>query len=245
MDILSFKRNCPKCNKEILYSKKDSLKRAEKQNRLCISCSLIGNTHTKGISPPNKGKFSDKIKQSIDGGFIWNENGIWYRKCPSCKSSVKCSTYDNAYRRIKDVCHRCGILKNIGSKRSIETRNKQRISAIKRIQKYQLYNKPSFNPKACEFIDKVNNQLKFNLQHALNGGEVWLRGFYPDGYDKEKNIVFEYDEIKHSYPSVKIKDLQRQKIILDEIKPSQFLRYDEKDNRLYDCKTQETIPILL
>ena len=226
MECHKFKRNCPKCNKEIVYSGKSSLNRADKENRLCNSCSLLGNKHTLNISPPNKGKLSDKINKLISCGDIWKINSDWYRKCPSCKTSIKCSTYDNAYRRINMLCHKCGLLKNVGKIPSIETRNKQRVSAIKRIQKYQLFNKPNFNPKACEFIDKLNKERGWNLQHALNGGEVWLSGFYPDGYDKIRNIVFEYDESWHNNSSYKSKDLQRQKIILKKINPSLFLRYD-------------------
>ena len=42
MDKFPFKRHCPKCNREIFYSRKDSLKRAETQNRLCSSCTISG-----------------------------------------------------------------------------------------------------------------------------------------------------------------------------------------------------------
>lgn len=113
------------------------------------------------------------------------------------------------------------------------------ISAIKRIQKYQLYNKPNFNPIACKFIDELNSLVGINLQHALNGGEVWIHGFYPDGYDKNKNIIFEYDESWHRSVSAKTRDLQRQKIILEKTNPTMFLRYDEKTDTLCDVISNE------
>lgn len=114
-------------------------------------------------------------------------------------------------------------------------------SAILRLQKYQLYNKPNFNPDACKFIDDLNVSMGLNLQHALNGGEVWIHGFYPDGYDKENNIVFEYDESRHHTTTTKVKDLQRQQTIVDKIKPLMFLRYDERNETLYDAITNEKL----
>ena len=35
----------------------------------------------------------------------------------------------------------------------------------------------------------------FNI--ALNGGEKRIICYYVDGYDKDKNIVIEYDELHH------------------------------------------------
>jgi hypothetical protein len=209
--------------------------------------SIIERTRQKNVGrcPSNKGKLSFKIKRLIDSGDIWEKNSVWYRKCPSCRIPTKCSTYDNAYRRINVVCHKCGISKNVGRKCSTETRNKQKIAAIKRLKKYPLYNRPNFNPNACEFIDQLNILFGFNLQHALNGGEVWINGFYPDGYDKEKNVVFEYDEKWHKNPKTLIEDGNRQKEIINQLHPTLFLRYDEKNCRLYDCQSQSTIPISL
>ena len=40
------------------------------------------------------------------------------------------------------------------------------------------------------------------------------------------------------------KDMQRQVDLLTEIKPLLFLRYDERDNRLYDCKIQSEIGVM-
>jgi hypothetical protein len=239
--MVELKRNCPKCNKEIFYSSKGNLKRAERNSVLCSSCCLIGNHYSKGKSPPNKGNRKAEIQKSLDLGLIWKENNLWFRKCPTCNNPTKCSSYDNAYRRLRECCHKCGNRKNIGSERSTDTKNKQRISAIKRLQKHQLFNKPNFNPKACEFINKLNSSMGFNLKHALNGGEVWLNGFYPDGYDKEKNIIFEYDESHHSNPKLKEKDVDRQEKLINEVRPSKFIRYNEKDNRLYDALTEKDI----
>jgi hypothetical protein len=116
---------------------------------------------------------------------------------------------------------------------SEKTREKMRINRLNQIK--SLGNtKRMYNPKACEFIDKLNKERGWNLQHALNGGEVMISGYSVDGYDKDRNIIFEYDEPNHHYHSYKQKDLVRQQRLIDKIKPLIFLRYDEKLHNLYE-----------
>ncbi len=55
----------------------------------------------------------------------------------------------------------------------------------------------NYSINACKFIDKLNKENNWNLQHAENGGEILCLGYWLDGYDKDLNIVFEYDEPKH------------------------------------------------
>lgn len=90
--------------------------------------------------------------------------------------------------------------------------------------------------KACKYIDKLNEQNHWNLQHAKNGGEIVVCGYYLDGYDKELNIVVEYDEPYH-YTDVynnilREKDIKRQNEIIQEINPT-FYRYNQKLDLLY------------
>lgn len=95
---------------------------------------------------------------------------------------------------------------------------KLRLNAIERLSKImpdcQLV--PSFNLKACECFDKIMKEKNIIIQHALNGGEYHIKelGYWVDGYDKENNVVYEYDE-KHHYSlnKLKNKDVQRQKEI--------------------------------
>lgn len=93
-----------------------------------------------------------------------------------------------------------------------------------------------YSVKACEYIDKLNEENGWNLQHALNGGEVEVCGYFLDGYDENLNIVFEYDEPKH-YENVnenklKKRDIKRQDIIIKKLN-CQFYRYNEKKRLLY------------
>ena len=93
-----------------------------------------------------------------------------------------------------------------------------------------------YSKKGCEYIDKLNEEKGWHLQHALNGGEVEVGGYFVDGYDAEKNIVFEYDEPKH-YKDVynnilKDKDIERQNYIICKL-GCDFYRYNEKKDYFY------------
>lgn len=94
-----------------------------------------------------------------------------------------------------------------------------------------------YSKKGCEYIDKLNEEKGWHLQHALNGGEVEVAGYFLDGYDIENNIAFEYDEPKH-YKDVynnilNEKDIERQTTIINRLHCRLF-RYNEKINLLYE-----------
>lgn len=74
----------------------------------------------------------------------------------------------------------------------------------------------------------------WNLQHAENGGEITVGHYYLDGYDKELNIAFEYDEPKHHYgynDELSKKDLEKMKYIKEKLH-CRFFRYNEKTGEL-------------
>lgn len=124
---------------------------------------------------------------------------------------------------------------------SEETREKRRIIRLKQIE--SKLGGTNFNLSACDFIDKLNQECGNNFCHAKNGKEKWIAGYAVDGYDSNKNIVLEYDE-KHHYDldnNLKSRDVVRQQKIIDRIKPSMFLRYDETRRRLYDAITNKDI----
>ena len=84
----------------------------------------------------------------------------------------------------------------------IENKRKMRISAINQLKnKYRESFAPNYNKIACKYFDDLmlENKNTFFIQHAENGGEYHIKelGYWVDGYDKENNIVYEYDERKH------------------------------------------------
>lgn len=100
------------------------------------------------------------------------------------------------------------------------------------------------NPIACKFIDSLNKSRNWNLQHAGNGGEIEVYGYLLDGYDKEQNVIFEYDEPRHHLKKKKEKDIIRQNDIIQYFtsigKKVSFWRYDERYEKLY-CVTPEVL----
>lgn len=124
----------------------------------------------------------------------------------------------------------------VGKKHNEETKDKIRKSAKEYFIEH-LNVKPRYNKNACLFIDKLNEKYNLNLIHAESGGEKYVSGYFVDGYDKEKNIVFEYDEKKH-YKDVynnilKDKDIIRQNEIIAKL-GCRFFRYNETIDLLYE-----------
>jgi len=75
-----------------------------------------------------------------------------------------------------------------------------------------------------EFIDKWN-KLGFNFEpnYQIKTNDDL---FYIDGYDKEKNVVIEYDSKYHFRLKQQQKDIRRQNKIIHIINPKRFWRYD-------------------
>lgn len=87
-----------------------------------------------------------------------------------------------------------------------------------------------YNKIACEFMDEWGTKNGYNFEHAVNGKELKVAAYWVDGYDKEKNAVFEYDEPHHYFKRkglrLKNRDLIRMKRIQEELK-CDFIRYNE------------------
>ena len=263
-------RNCPKCQKKLIYSSYHSWYISNKNNCLCLSCAKKGKSNGRlgkkhnletieKIRLSNIGKHivSDKTRKRLSiarrkrkvtletrnkmkGHIPWNK-GKHHSKETIERIKAKLKTHPGW---TKESHHSIETIKKMKNKIVTEgTKYKSRLSAIKRIRKQGFL--ISYNPSACKFIDELNKGKGWNLQHALNGGEIELYGYFVDGYDKERNIIFEYDESDHYKVdgSLKQKDTLRQKRIIDNIKPSMFIRYDEKNKKLYDVKTNQILSI--
>lgn len=124
--------------------------------------------------------------------------------------------------------------KLMGKKKADEYRKKIRKSTISYIENLKGICRPRYNKNSCIYFDQLSKKMNWDLRHAENGGELYIKelGYFLDAYDIEKNIVVEYDEIKHyKNKKLKEKDLNRQKEIMDFLKCN-FYRYNEKDKIL-------------
>ncbi|MCX6780107.1 MAG: NUMOD3 domain-containing DNA-binding protein [Candidatus Magasanikbacteria bacterium] len=167
--------------------------------------------HGKEFADKKLQEWKNKLSVAQSGS-----NNFWYGKKHSEESKIKIG---NAHR---------------GKIMSSESKRKMRVSAINRISQ-QKFNggqiRPSFNPKSCKIIDEYGKQNGYKFQHAMNGGEFFIKelGYWVDGYDKEKNVVFEYDEEHHNWK--KQKDDFRMNEIKNHLK-CKFIRLNEKTGKI-------------
>lgn len=204
-----FERICVKCNKITIYKTRKSFNQAEKQNRLCFNCTprQVCKEETKlKIGLKNRGK---------NNGMYGKTHTMEYRKILSQKL-----INNPLYKTSQGIQKMTLTLR----KKYAEKLNNTGIKC------------PRFNPNACKFIDEYGRQNGYNFQHALNGGEVYFKniGVWVDGYDREKNVIFEFDE-KHHYDinnKLKEKDIKRMIDIKRELNGCKIIRYNERLNEI-------------
>ena len=101
----NLKRNCPKCNKELIYKYLRSFKHACKQNQYCSSCGAK-------FRPKRSKKFYDLIawnKTCKENQQILLNHPNLQKKCPNCHNQIK---YKNKISLLKSVknntwCNSC------------------------------------------------------------------------------------------------------------------------------------------
>lgn len=200
-----FLRKCSKCKKELKYSSYKHWWIANKNQCDCKSCSKKNKPNGR-LGKLHSQQTINKIRSNNIGKHIISEE-------------TRKKLIDARRKRITSIETRIKMSgKTPWNKNKLHSENtklKIRLSIIEDLRKkgvkFGCVGASNFNSKACQFIDRLNQEKGWNLQHALNGGEVQLYGYFVDGYDKKRNIIFEYDE-------------------------SLFIRYDERNNNLYEIK---------
>jgi len=107
----------------------------------------------------------------------------------------------------------------VGRRHTKETRKKQRVSALAYIEKTNGQVAPRYNIDSISVIEEYGKKYGYNFQHAENGGEVQVAGYFVDGYDEKNNVVIEIDESHHydSNGTLRNCDLYRQREIEEEL----------------------------
>jgi hypothetical protein len=219
-----WKRSCPKCGTNIFHKSEKSCYEASRLNKRCRKC-FCENLDTRG---------------SKNG--MWNpslQRDNFKRMCPVCKKEL---IYSNRYSFQKaekeNSCCRypCAIGKrNYEQIYTPEIKKRMSKKAIERVKKLGMNNGtcPFYNKNACSYFDKLNESNGWNLQHALNSGEVNMIGYCLDAYDRKRNIIVEYDEPAHFYANgnLKKKDITRMEKLINHLK-CQFYRYNETTQKL-------------
>ena len=196
-------RNCSDCGVEMEYWYKSSYERANENKSKCGSCKQIGKTLSlecrkkmslakMGDKNPNKNlENQEKIRNTLIGHnrYKGKQRKQWIEKISLSKMGHEVD---------QEVRNRIG--KSVRKYRLNEIKEKFGISF------------PNYNPKGCKIIDAYGKKHGYNFQHAENGGEVCIDGYFPDGFDKKKKTIIEIDESKHYDKNgiLKPKDKKRQ-----------------------------------
>lgn len=186
----------------------------------CMNILIAKNIGGPDITNLSQIDYIRKTRKFPDGmNFVGEKNGMWGKQ-HSTETKMKISHLARTRKR---------------TPHSEDTKRKMRISASERMQDRNL--KAGINPKACAEIDKFSKLEGYNVKHGLNGGEYYVKelGYFLDGYDREQNVVIEYDELHHQLPSIKEKDEKRQKEIIDFMR-CKFIRLVEQTDGSIEVK---------
>lgn len=211
-----YNRICPVCQKIIPYISFRSFKNADKYNRKCKSCCKIGTTN------PFFGKIHTKKTKTIMSTNKMGEKNpkYWLGKTRKFSDNTKKKFSDSQKNRYKNPTEKNNTSKTVKiAMHNTETRKKH----IKALHQSK-WIKVRTDKGQLELLEKWN-RLGFNFEPNFQvKTEIDL--FYVDGYDKERNVVIEYDGKYHQKPIQKEKDLIRQQKIAEFLHPKKFWRYD-------------------
>jgi hypothetical protein len=176
--------------------------------------------HKEGYEPWNKGKpMSEEYKSNWKNSIKeteWGSSTPWNKG--KKMSDEHRTNWENSLRDTK-----------FGKSPDEETRKKLRLICIERLKLIGKIFHPIYNRKGCEYFNKLMEETGVKIQHAENGGEFHIKelGYWVDGYDKENNTVYEWDEKYHYInDELKEKDRLRQKAI-EEFLDCKFIRIRE------------------
>lgn len=206
---------CGKKNTNPVCNLPESCQKSKEEGWKCLQCGQIFRTrkekqdHTKEYHP----EFSGRSHKAWNKGLTLSTSDILLKRSIEIKKKNK-----------DRVCE--PTLKNHTEETKIKIKNARLRYLADCSGKSVCYNKNSI-----PVLERIAKEHGWNLQHAENGGEFYTgNGYFVDAYDKDLNIVVEYDEGKHYIDVLnnvlKSKDVKRQKEIIEHLK-CQYYRYNE------------------
>jgi len=214
---------CSKCGNSYKYSLNDFIEKAKKVHETKYDYSLVkyknNKTKVKIICPvhgvfeqrPDSHLKGQSCSKCVGNGLLTTNLFIEKaKKVHGTKYNYSLVEYKNNYTKVKFICPVHGVFEQKpnnhlnGSECNKCSNIKKRLNMINIIN-YRLKNNyqitPNFNPKACEIFDKISLKENIHIQHAMNGGEFYIKelGYWIDGYDVKNNVVYEFDEKYHKF----------------------------------------------
>jgi hypothetical protein len=187
----------------------------------------------------NPNAYINYKSNTIGGGFKEYNNRIKNGEINVWNKGLNAHTSESVAKQSKALIeyYKDHDVYNKDTKMSFEEKLKRRIGAINYIKSTKAECKPRYNKNSIIYINELNKKMSWNLQHAENGGEIQIDGYFLDGYDKENNIAFEYNERSHYKDPfnniLKKKDIERNNYIKDKLK-CKFYIYNEFTDCLYE-----------
>lgn len=125
----------------------------------------------------------------------------------------------------------------IKSMNTHEYKQKHRMKMMRLLKEQKV--KVCINKIACDFFNLLNTTMNWNGYHGKNEKEYQLNYYFLDYYDKNNNIVIEWDEKYHNKQKQKAKDIIRQKHIIETLNCN-FYRINEITKKVYKVDNGST-----
>jgi hypothetical protein len=208
-------RNCPCCNRKIVYTQKGYYERALNKKTKCARCCKIGRVlseeHKQKIATASAKRIvSDDTRKKISE----NNCCFWKGKFGKTHHSFG-KTYGFGRKHSAETKKRMSLIQTALWKNPII--RKKRLSTIK-------WNNTTMDNGQLELLKKWDSMgFNFEPNYKLHTNDFL---YFIDGYDKEHNVVMEYDSKYHRRKDIREKDLIRQNNIIKILNPKKFWRYD-------------------
>lgn len=204
-----YKRDCPECGKEILYTSLESFRRVKSNSKCRYCCNVLrGKTsNRKGCKHSTQSKLAiSKLQSGRKLSFNTRLSMSLFQK----KRYSDPNELQKMATAVKIAMHKPDV-----RKKHIEALSKTKWLKV-RTDNGQLEMLEKWNRLGFRFEPNYQIKTEYDL-------------FYVDGYDPVHNIILEYDGKYHRSIGQQQKDLIRQQKIIDILHPKKFWRYNSEN----------------